>query len=281
MHIYACALFLIKLKRKRNGEGEWEKGGGGNSSSFLARASSNSNWKNSSRRVLLRLFSLFFWRSGLRMQPEMRRRNIITRRMRRNAERDHTPNAPTPQTNPKPPSAKSKNDDPACAVCDRIVCDLGYTCTDPSCMFRIHVGCAPSTGVIKSLDDREKQSMKHDSHPEHELRMLRRSDRSCSFRCDACGTIERGNSYVCSVCQYWIHESCALLVPKLEKENLHHHPLFLSFHLPKKYIHFEYNCDICQKNLFLKHWVYHCESCGYVAYLKCAINASSDHATSK
>lgn len=43
----------------------------------------------------------------------------------------------------------SNENDPKCAVCDRVVCDLGYACPAPECAFRIHVACAPTAGKFE------------------------------------------------------------------------------------------------------------------------------------
>ncbi|XP_042009693.1 uncharacterized protein LOC121759369 [Salvia splendens] len=55
---------------------------------------------------------------------------------------------------------------------------------------------------------------KHPSHPQHHLKLLWRPGHGASIRCDACGVIHRGNSYICTVCQYIINETCAALAPR-------------------------------------------------------------------
>ncbi|KAH6794851.1 hypothetical protein C2S52_005328 [Perilla frutescens var. hirtella] len=155
---------------------------------------------------------------------------------------------------------------PKCEICRSQIERIGYYCTssDP-CRFQVHVGCAQNLSVVKSFTD-------HPSHP-HQLTLLWRPGRSTSLRCDACGTVQKGNSYICIDCQYWIHESCAALPPTGDFHH-HHHPLSLIYHLPLEYIKFDFECRICFKALLPRHWVYGCQTCRYVVHINCAITAS-------
>ncbi|XP_057787834.1 uncharacterized protein LOC131005057 [Salvia miltiorrhiza] len=157
-----------------------------------------------------------------------------------------------------------------CAVCELDMrSEVGYHCSSSGCYFHMHMRCASSMGVMCVAGDDHSMS-----HPQHQLRSWRRPGRSCSFRCDACGTRQHGSSYVCVACQYWIHESCAALALTAQFPH-HQHPLSLDFHFPIEYVMFNFKCDICRKPLLRKHWVYHCRLCRYVVHIKCAITASS------
>lgn len=157
---------------------------------------------------------------------------------------------------------------PKCAVCGTSIMCIGYYCaTSDLCGFQVHVGCAQDIGVLQSCID-------HPSHP-HQMTLLWRPGRSCLSRCDACGTIEKGNSYICIICQYWIHESCAKL-STIEFYHHRNHPLSLVYRLPQEYIKFNFKCDICYKALLPRYWAYHCEICRYVVHIKCATKMSSD-----
>ncbi|KAH6836296.1 hypothetical protein C2S53_001162 [Perilla frutescens var. hirtella] len=115
---------------------------------------------------------------------------------------------------------------PDCAICEQIIWGLCYSC-EHYCKFNIHIGCAlaQGRGVINDEEqNRRRCVIKHPSHLEHELRLLRR----CSFRCDACGTDQIGDSYLCTVCEYWIHRKCASLPDTIRRED-HHHSLSLSY----------------------------------------------------
>ncbi|KAL1534306.1 hypothetical protein AAHA92_30495 [Salvia divinorum] len=148
-----------------------------------------------------------------------------------------------------------------CAVCGEDVYGLRYRCSQGGCDgLWIHTGCAGFHA------DKQPQ-MEHPSHP-HQLRF---SKKLTVFPCDACGSNEKGNSYICTVCDYSVHQSCALL-PLSAHFPRHHpaHPLSLAFALPTEYIRYDFDCAICSSTLPLRRWVYHCHLCRYVVHLNCA-----------
>ncbi|XP_057770232.1 uncharacterized protein LOC130990051 [Salvia miltiorrhiza] len=156
----------------------------------------------------------------------------------------------------------------SCAVCEFVAYGLLYKCSG-GCEWWIHLGC---TGDFEAaaVDD---STMKHPSHPQHQLI---KNTRSCSFPCDACGATHKGNAYICTICNYWIHESCALL--PVSAHFPHHRPdhsLSLAFNLPNEYIKYEFVCAICSETLPMRRWVYHCQLCRYVVHINCATNTSS------
>ncbi|XP_047963885.1 uncharacterized protein LOC125208339 [Salvia hispanica] len=140
----------------------------------------------------------------------------------------------------------------------------------------MHLRCSQSDGLINAVADDDVEQIRdiirHPSHPDHDMKLLRRR---CSFKCDACGTTgaKGSSSYTCTAdaCQYWIHERCASLPQSLKRED-HHHPLSLSFHVPLEYIIFDYKCDVCSKILLPKNWLYHCQICRYIVHIKCAFD---------
>ncbi|KAL1534164.1 hypothetical protein AAHA92_30383 [Salvia divinorum] len=135
-----------------------------------------------------------------------------------------------------------------CAVCKVRVQVIGYYCSSPyPCDFQIHLGCVHSMDVTG-----EPSRTKHPSHPQHDLKLLWRPGRAASIRCDACGGIHSGNSYVCTVCSYSINESCAALAVTVDGPHLHGHPLSLAYRLPREYS----------------------KICRYVVHLNCAATAS-------
>ncbi|XP_047982841.1 uncharacterized protein LOC125223643 isoform X2 [Salvia hispanica] len=161
-----------------------------------------------------------------------------------------------------------------CAICKRnSVWGLSYKCSQGSCDgFEIHLGCA----VGLNDKDPAQPVLNHPSHPQHELRFSKKT-RWCPFPCDACGATEKGDSYTCNICDYWIHESCALL--PASKEFPHHHPahpLSLAFGVPTVYIEYEFECAVCNKTLLLRRWVYHCNLCSYVVHINCANSMFDD-----
>ncbi|XP_047937636.1 uncharacterized protein LOC125185181 [Salvia hispanica] len=117
-----------------------------------------------------------------------------------------------------------------CAFCEESVSGLHYRCSHGGCDgFVVHLRCV---GGFK--DNNETQLlMYHPSHPQHQLRFAKKT-RWCPFPCDACGATEKGDSYTCSLCDYSIHESCALL-PESKEFPVHHHSLSLAFYPPREF----------------------------------------------
>ncbi|KAL1534276.1 hypothetical protein AAHA92_30472 [Salvia divinorum] len=149
-----------------------------------------------------------------------------------------------------------------CAVCNVWgVYRLHYRCSAGCDGLILHLACAGAR-------NEKHPPMEHPSHPEHPLRFSRKT-RWCPFPCDACGATEKGDSYICTLCDYSIHESCALL-PESKDFPHHHHPLSLSFYVPHVYIRYDFYCAICNLTLPLRCWVYHCHLCSYVVHLNCA-----------
>ncbi|XP_042008606.1 uncharacterized protein LOC121757161 [Salvia splendens] len=155
-----------------------------------------------------------------------------------------------------------------CAVCGGDLHNLAYRCSQGECDgLWIDLGCAGGLNDTQPLMD-------HPSHPQHELRFSSKT-RWCPFPCDACGATEKGDSYTCNICNYWIHERCALL-PESKDFPHHHHSLFLSFSLPSEYIKYDFDCGICSKTLPLRRWHYHCHLCRYVVHLNCAFDNQNE-----
>ncbi|XP_042005596.1 uncharacterized protein LOC121754288 [Salvia splendens] len=159
-----------------------------------------------------------------------------------------------------------------CAVCKSTeVGGLGYKCRQACDGFWIHMECC------EGFEDKdEKQApLAHPSHPQHELRFSKKT-RWCPFPCDACGATEKkGDSYICTLCDYWIHHSCALL-PHSAHFPHHHHSLSLAFSTPRHYILNRFDCGVCNTTLPLSRWVYHCRLCSYVVHLNCATSTFVD-----
>ncbi|XP_047977448.1 uncharacterized protein LOC125219500 isoform X2 [Salvia hispanica] len=135
---------------------------------------------------------------------------------------------------------------PSCLACGGIITEIAYSCG--SCDFQIHVKCAHSMDMVG-----EASFTKHPSHPQHHLKLLQKP----GLRCDACGVVHPGNSYICTVCDYCINESCAALGPTMNRL-LHDHPLSLAYRLPLEYIDYRFryvvhlNCATISHSPFVK-----------------------------
>nr|XP_027067417.1 uncharacterized protein LOC113693027 [Coffea arabica] len=121
------------------------------------------------------------------------------------------------------------------------------------CNFDLDILCAFPQGKLE-----------HPSH-EHPLTLVQRI---ASFACDACGTKEEQQSYICTACTFWIHRSCALL-PTINHRKPHQHPLSLAYCFPIEYCRYEIPCDISFKKIPFQNWVYYCGPCRYFVHLKC------------
>ncbi|XP_047937923.1 uncharacterized protein LOC125185436 [Salvia hispanica] len=158
-----------------------------------------------------------------------------------------------------------------CAVCKGTeVAGLGYRCSQACDGFWIHMECS------EGFEDKDEKQppLAHPSHPQHELRFTKKT-RWCPFPCDACGATEKGDSYICTLCDYWIHQSCALLPPSADFPH-HHHSLSLAFSTPRQYIMNKFDCGVCNTTLPLTRWVYHCRLCSYVVHVNCATSTFVD-----
>ncbi|XP_047963421.1 uncharacterized protein LOC125207943 [Salvia hispanica] len=161
-----------------------------------------------------------------------------------------------------------------CALCKKTIWSIGYRCRSSGCSFQMHLRCAHDSDLIDAatryVDVQRRTIIRHQSHPSHDLKLLRRR---FPFKCDACGATRKGSSYTCTAddCQYLIHERCASLPQNMKREE-HHHSLSLSFHVPIEYIRFDYKCDICSISFLPNYWIYHCQLCRFIIHVKCAFD---------
>ncbi|XP_047963696.1 uncharacterized protein LOC125208163 [Salvia hispanica] len=159
-----------------------------------------------------------------------------------------------------------------CRICERTIWSIGYRCS--VCGFQMHLRCAQGGGMVDTTgdddDEKRRSIIRHPSHPDHELKLLRRR---CPFKCDACGTTRKDSSYTCTndSCEYLIHEKCASLPQSFKRED-HHHSLSLSFRVPFEYLNFNYKCDVCNTYLLPNYWIYHCQLCRFIVHVKCIFN---------
>ncbi|KAL8092990.1 hypothetical protein AgCh_035028 [Apium graveolens] len=110
--------------------------------------------------------------------------------------------------------------------------------------------------------------LSHEGHQQHSLTLLRRE--AC-LKCDACGIkAEEPDSYICHICHYWIHTSCASS-PHTIKLRIHEDDtLKLIYSIPEMYQRFVKHCPICRDKVEKNYWSYFCEESGYFVHIKCA-----------
>ncbi|KAK0601089.1 hypothetical protein LWI29_021245 [Acer saccharum] len=124
--------------------------------------------------------------------------------------------------------------------------------------------------------------IKHFSHPDHPLKLVKSIERSMVPNCDCCCEEMSFPGYACHEisakpivywikenCNFYLHKSCAELAQKISHP-LHLHPLILS-EIPG------FNgiiCDGC-RNLYKKGFTYYCSWCEFNLHPKCA--SKHDH----
>ncbi|XP_051134686.1 uncharacterized protein LOC127253918 [Andrographis paniculata] len=147
-----------------------------------------------------------------------------------------------------------------CTQCKKMCNGSFYQCHQGSCGFTIDLICARL--VVDIL---------HRSH-KHTLVPFR--SRSALITCEACESVGNGEFYWCSLCDFYIHQSCALLHNNIRHEKHKQHSLTLTYHLPqdslKKIKCVE--CSLCHGKLSKNSGVYICTRCDFAAHIKCAIS---------
>ena len=138
-----------------------------------------------------------------------------------------------------------------CSVCNLPCKWFVYNCTH--CKFNLDIKCA-SLRFIPGAET-------HD----HQLTHFREF---ISFTCDFCGKEGMGMPYLCGICGFWVHRTCASL-PRMLKHIRHKHPLNLTYSLKDNYSKHRL-CQFCVKKVDTNYGVYYCSSCDYVAHLDCA-----------
>ena len=138
-----------------------------------------------------------------------------------------------------------------CSVCNLPCKWFVYNCTH--CKFNLDIKCA-SLRFIPGAETRD-----------HQLTHFRKF---ISFTCDFCGKEGMGMPYLCGICGFWVHRTCASL-PRMLKHIRHKHPLKLTYSLKDNYSKHRL-CQFCVKKVDTNYGIYYCSSCDYVAHLDCA-----------
>ncbi|CDP21193.1 unnamed protein product, partial [Coffea canephora] len=143
-----------------------------------------------------------------------------------------------------------------CYGCQRqILYPAAYCCF--ACNFFLHKRCAELPGQIT-----------HQMHTQHPLVLLRNpsySDGSCF--CNACGQDDwKFFTYHCSLCQFDLDVSCAILDQQEIKLDCHDHPL-------REQRPATFYCNACREDV--KDSSYLCTVCPFWIHKKCALLSSS------
>ncbi|XP_074363117.1 uncharacterized protein LOC141703497 [Apium graveolens] len=120
---------------------------------------------------------------------------------------------------------------------------------------------------LKFLEDR---ILRHQGH-KHPLTLVQTA---ALLLCHACNTTAIDLSYICTICSFWMHKSCADAPITYQCKYHNQHTLILAYSLPQEYRKFYWNCGVCSKIINPVYWVYYCANCRFFAHLKCAASSS-------
>ncbi|KAM7508963.1 hypothetical protein LguiA_019416 [Lonicera macranthoides] len=147
--------------------------------------------------------------------------------------------------------------------CEEDLLGLGYSCITSKCNFNLHKSCFELVREIK-----------HESHLEHPLALISSPlYQSGNFTYDACLKVGSSFAYQCKTCKFDLHVNCASL-PKTVKRGDHEHKLVLLYSSPyKKPMKDEEAasllCDMCDRIIDERCWVYNCKKCDFGSHLEC------------
>ncbi|XP_074348807.1 uncharacterized protein LOC141687430 [Apium graveolens] len=116
---------------------------------------------------------------------------------------------------------------------------------------------------LKSLEQRTRWHPGH-NHP------LTLVQSPALFLCHACNTTATDLSYICTICSFYIHKSCANAPVTYQCKFHNQHTLILAYSLPLEYRDFFWFCNICSKTINPIYWIYYCANCRFFAHFKCA-----------
>lgn len=103
----------------------------------------------------------------------------------------------------------------------------------------------------------------HAGHPQenHHLKLLTINEVSQQGPCGACDIHLRLSAvgYRCDRCEFSLHARCALL-PAMNKHRWDEHALPLTYDAKMNHPT-DFYCDMCEKEMNPKFWMYHCRRC--------------------
>ncbi|XAR68563.1 Histone-lysine N-methyltransferase [Bertholletia excelsa] len=123
---------------------------------------------------------------------------------------------------------------------------------DEQCNYYVDVKCAflPRTA-------------KHEVH-RHTLAL-----RQGLAKCNACGHEYRASRYLCGSCKYNICIGC-ILFPQTIGHRYDKHPFALMHDTSLlDHVDDEYYCEICEEEIDIKYWFYHCNDCNQSLHTRC------------
>ncbi|KAL1802545.1 hypothetical protein ACET3Z_031192 [Daucus carota] len=147
-----------------------------------------------------------------------------------------------------------------CSGCDENNSGSAYVCKDNQCDFNLHKSCFDLPEEIR-----------HNSHPNHPLRLIIIPDQTNGFTCDGCQKDGFSFTYKCRTCNFDLHTDCASL-PKTMKRKDHEHPLTLYYEMKS-----EFRCDVCQETAREGCWRYRCRKCDFDTHTYCVKSSAKPY----
>lgn len=141
--------------------------------------------------------------------------------------------------------------DRKCCLCENKLQNLFYHCS--ICNFSVDVNCEKNPPPFTLFQPK--------AH-EHSLTLMPQR----IIFCNACGTNDGTNPYVCLPCNFMIHQKC-IDIPYVIKTSRHDHRIYYNYSL----VAGDWKCGVCHKEI---NWIcgaYSCSKCLYFAiHLRCA-----------
>jgi len=133
--------------------------------------------------------------------------------------------------------------------------------------------CAPCRYVLHPSCARFARTIRHPSHPEHDLslRLTPAGDYGCHL-CRACRHIGYSWSFRCDPCAFDLHLPCAAL-PEAATAPAHRHRLTLTYEDPRRGMGSFDFCAVCRKGYSTARWFYACRvaSCRVGGHVGCVV----------
>ncbi|KAL6985922.1 hypothetical protein U1Q18_019296 [Sarracenia purpurea var. burkii] len=147
-----------------------------------------------------------------------------------------------------------------CYACRKVCSGFTYHCSD--CKFDLDIECARFSPILLNND----QQIQHFTHC-HPLIPVSCHDQDYRFDCSMCEQPIKGLIYVCVMCKYFIHKSCAEWPPQIQ------HPFHPSHSLTllavSQYRSEDINCYACGQGIHAG-YTFHCSECQLDLHIDCA-----------
>ncbi|KAL5980089.1 hypothetical protein ACLOJK_036556 [Asimina triloba] len=123
---------------------------------------------------------------------------------------------------------------------------------------------SPSVKMIASPNPNKADEIIHSSHPQHPLTLVYTP---YLFRCMGCKEFGAGPRFKCNMCDYDLHDFCALASPSIQSHPLHCLHQLVFYSKPGGLLRSK--CDVCGKST--KGYNYRCTTCNIEIHPSCTM----------